>query len=303
MDVRVLALPLGLLGLGQILFSHGDNSPREVGHLLKRRLAARLRRVRRFHCRILTFGWLAQCLSPTTMMTQSCLLRMAGSSFSIIGISLSIRPDSAPVSMPISFIVRANAEANVSPFLFPAVNTATTPRVTPTWTCAAPWLKSAGIPASFNARRICRASETVSNVSGSAPTETRDPLKANIARTSERYCCSVIRRGAFNRSNSREASAALAFAWAASRPALASSRLRYASLVLPIHTMSTVATTPTSKLPMRAKLAMSYMRDASSGDGHIRMPPWFPLSAIAIVLIAGVFGLIVSGRNAFRKGK
>jgi hypothetical protein len=42
-------LPLGFLWFRQFLFSHGDNAPREVGHFLKRRLAVRSGRFRRFH--------------------------------------------------------------------------------------------------------------------------------------------------------------------------------------------------------------------------------------------------------------
>ena len=44
-----MTLRLRLLGFGQILFSHGYNAPREVGHFLKRRLAVRSWRVRWFH--------------------------------------------------------------------------------------------------------------------------------------------------------------------------------------------------------------------------------------------------------------
>lgn len=43
------SLPLRFLGLGQIFLTHGDNAPREVGHLLKRRLAVRSGRVGWLH--------------------------------------------------------------------------------------------------------------------------------------------------------------------------------------------------------------------------------------------------------------
>src|ERR1700738_80624 len=45
------------LRFGQVLFSHGDNSLREVGHLLKRRFAVRSGRVGRFHISHKLYIW------------------------------------------------------------------------------------------------------------------------------------------------------------------------------------------------------------------------------------------------------
>ena len=44
-----MSFSLPLLRLGQVFFSHGNNSPREVCHLLQRRLAVRSGRIGRFH--------------------------------------------------------------------------------------------------------------------------------------------------------------------------------------------------------------------------------------------------------------
>ena len=44
-----MSLSLWPLRFGQVLFPHGDNAPREVGHLLKRRLAVRSGWVGWFH--------------------------------------------------------------------------------------------------------------------------------------------------------------------------------------------------------------------------------------------------------------
>ena len=37
--------------------------------------------------------------------------------------------------------------------------------------------------------------------------------------------------------------------------------------------------------------AQSAMWEAVSSDGHIRLPPWFPLGAIVLVIISGIVGL------------
>ena len=66
---------------------------------------------------------------------------------------------------------------------------------------------------------------------------------------------------------------------------------QYASLTPVIHTMVTVATTPTTRLPIKKKLAMSAMWFATGNDGHIRLPLWFPVGAILIVIPAGIVGI------------
>jgi hypothetical protein len=37
-------------------------------------------------------------------------------------------------------------------------------------------------------------------------------------------------------------------------------------------------------------LARLYSHDAVASDGHIAMPPWFPLTAIVLILAAGAAG-------------
>src|SRR6266852_3862752 len=68
---------------------------------------------------------------------------------------------------------------------------------------------------------------------------------------------------------------------------------KYDSLTLPIQTNRTVEMTPATKLTINPIFAQSDNREAQSSDGHMRMSPWFPLSAIAVVLFSGVFCLIM----------
>lgn len=95
--------------------------------------------------------------------------------------------------------------------------------------------------------------------------------------------------GALNRSKANWASAACARACAVSfsKDAIFSadplrSASQYASFTPVIHTMVTVETTPTTKLPIKNRFAISAIRLAVANDGHIRLPLWFPLGAIII---------------------
>src|ERR1700674_210615 len=124
-------------------------------------------------------------------------------------------------------------------------------------------------------------------------------------------CIGSMRRGALNVANSNCALAACALASAVSfrncSACVSSSAIfsfevlrsdsQYSSLTLPIQITATVATTPTARLPTNTRLATLNMSVAVDSDGHIRIPPWFPLSAIAIVVVAAVVGIIALLRN------
>ncbi len=81
-------------------------------------------------------------------------------------------------------------------------------------------------------------------------------------------------------------------ACAARSPVAAKSLFKYTSLTFPIHTSSTVETAPTINAAIKNQFAMSYSLDAQSSDGHIRMPPWFPLLAIGIIVFSGTSALV-----------
>jgi hypothetical protein len=70
-------------------------------------------------------------------------------------------------------------------------------------------------------------------------------------------------------------------------------RSQYPSLTLAIHTISMVATTPTTKLPIKNMFAQSATLFATDNDGHIRLPLWFPVGAIVVVVLAGFGDLFV----------
>lgn len=55
--MNLVPLPLALFWFGEILLSHGNNAPRKVSHLFKRRLAVRSGRVGRFHFFLPRFSW------------------------------------------------------------------------------------------------------------------------------------------------------------------------------------------------------------------------------------------------------
>jgi hypothetical protein len=137
-------------------------------------------------------------------------------------------------------------------------------------------------------------------------------------RTCEVTCCcsSLVRvRGALNLSSSSAASAARSFASAvacrASSPAAfasairlsasASSSFKYPSLTFAIQTAPIVATTVSARPTIKTTLERANSRSAVWGAGHIRLSPWVPVSAIAIVLIAGVVGVIMVWRNRPRR--
>ena len=112
-------------------------------------------------------------------------------------------------------------------------------------------------------------------------------------------------RGDLSLSSANRASAALAFASAVSlrnwspcvvRATIRSAEFRrsfsqYASLTPAIRTMTMVDTTPTTKLPIKNKFAISAIWFATGNDGHIRLPLWFPVGAILIVILAGIAGI------------
>ncbi len=86
---------------------------------------------------------------------------------------------------------------------------------------------------------------------------------------------------------------ALASASAARALVAPSSLFKYVSLTFPIQTNSTVEMTPAIRLAISPIFAQSDSFEAHSSDGHIEMPPWLPLSAIGIVLLSGIFGLVM----------
>jgi hypothetical protein len=120
-------------------------------------------------------------------------------------------------------------------------------------------------------------------------------------------CLSDRTRGFLNFSNASWASRARAFAsavsfrnwsaWTTKEATRSADSVRsfsqYASLTPAIQTIRTVETTPTTKLPIKNQLATSAIWLAVGNDGHIRLPLWFPIGAIVIVVLAGFGGLFV----------
>ena len=102
------------------------------------------------------------------------------------------------------------------------------------------------------------------------------------------------------------ATSALAFAVSNSSCATFSfdhslSKSQWCSLTIPIHTMSTVAAAPITKLPINTKLPRSNNQLAVSSEGHGSFPTWFPISAIIIILTMGIAGMIAIYRAVRRK--
>jgi hypothetical protein len=97
------------------------------------------------------------------------------------------------------------------------------------------------------------------------------------------------------------ASEARCSACAARSLVAAKSLFKYSSFTLPIQTKSPVEAAPTINAAIKNQLAKSYSLDAHSSDGHIRMPPWFPLLAIGIILFSGISALIIQTRYILRK--
>jgi hypothetical protein len=58
---------------------------------------------------------------------------------------------------------------------------------------------------------------------------------------------------------------------------------------------------PTAKLTTNARFARSNTVDAARSDGHIRMPPWLPLTALAIIAASGGLGFILQLRLVLDK--
>jgi hypothetical protein len=63
---------------------------------------------------------------------------------------------------------------------------------------------------------------------------------------------------------------------------------QYLSLTPLIHTIRTVDTTPTTRLPIKQIFAQSAIWFAVDNDGHIRLPLWFPIEAIIAFIIVGI---------------
>lgn len=131
------------------------------------------------------------------------------------------------------------------------------------------------------------------------------PAKFTNAAISFGLSSSSMMRGALYLSNASCASAARAFAsavsfrncspWVVSVAIFSADAVRsasqYRSFTPVIRTMTIVDTTPTTKLAMKNKFAISAILFASGNDGHIRMPFWFPAGAILIVILAGIAGI------------
>ena len=90
---------------------------------------------------------------------------------------------------------------------------------------------------------------------------------------------------------------AASLAFAASSPALASSRLRYPSRTLAIQTEPTVPITVAVSATINNKFDDVNSLSANEEDGVQNIPPLYPLSAVVIVLIAGVIGVIAVIKN------
>ena len=125
-----------------------------------------------------------------------------------------------------------------------------------------------------------------------------------------RPCCSgdsVL--GARNFSNANLASAARSLASAVSFrswspwsdnvamlfAAASLARSQWCSLTMPIHTIAIVASTPKTRLPTSTKLARSNIQAAVSNDGHGSFA-WVAISAMAVIAVIGIGGLIGIGR-------
>ena len=103
-----------------------------------------------------------------------------------------------------------------------------------------------------------------------------------------------LSRASFASAASLLAVAARSFAWAARSPAraalvftLASAVRKYSSFTLPIQTTNTVEAAPATRLAISTIFATLYVSDATASDGHILIPPWFPLLAIALIFASG----------------
>lgn len=163
--------------------------------------------------------------------------------------------------------------------------------------------------ANCNAIRMILDRAPISSVSPAIQTFAAVPGKRDSAATICCSCSGLITRGASRSSiltrASRSPSAfwfasaarVLASATAASRPATLSrdccrSLSQCASLTPAAQTISPVAITPQTKLTTNATLAQSDTRVAASNDGHIRLPLWFFLTALIIVVVSGVGAIV-----------
>lgn len=154
--------------------------------------------------------------------------------------------------------------------------------------------RMASIIAVFCSSVICRSARFC--ISSSNSKRNRLATTSRLAALSFALAASAFALAATDLASAPRAEASAIRAFAS-----ASSRFKYPSRTFAIHTAPIVATTVSARPTISAILDAEKSQSAVWSDGHIGLPAWIPLSAISVVIVAAIVGVVALVVNYRRR--